>query len=599
MSKIHRNLISKAFIPRQLELATENKNLSLTLLTKAGFLRQSSAGIYSLLPLGLRVLKKIENIIDFELAAIDCQKLSLPTLQTSKAWKKTKRWENQEMYKIKDRKNAEFCLAPTAEEEITTLVSDNVFSHRDLPLRLYQIGTKYRDELRPRGGLLRGKEFLMKDLYTFDVDEKNAMQTYEDVTTAYDKIFKKIGIPFVKAEADTGNIGGSRSHEYHYLSDVGEDSILICKNCNHTSNAEKSISIQQSLSEISETDLDSYKQNSFTLLILKNNRNYLNFFKLLLDNELKLLKIELFRDKINKEKIILVLLRIDQEVNKLKLEKFLNHDVIDGNLKSLRKQVENELLETIFKNEPNSVNFLIDYGVKDLVDVAIKSSLNFVSHFGDFRDSKDGDVCINCTKKAEAVNDSSSNRLKKIKGIEIAHSFFLGKKYSSALGATYADIKNDQQVIEMGCFGIGVSRLISAVVECSNDSKGLKWPISISPYLFHLIVIGDKQSKDSESISEPNCKPELIYDKLNLKYQNEIFYDDRRNLNFGAKFKDSLLLGIPYTLIFNEKKFLESSDDKNNKESDFLIEIHERFSEEKFFVNFNQLLEFFQNRINI
>ncbi|KAJ3222074.1 hypothetical protein HK099_002728 [Clydaea vesicula] len=536
MSKIHRNLISKAFIPRQLELATENKNVSLTLLTKAGFLRQGSAGIYSLLPLGLRVLKKIENIIDFELAAIDCQKLSLPTLQTSKAWKKTKRWENQEMYKIKDRKNAEFCLAPTAEEEITTLVSDNVFSHRDLPLRLYQIGTKYRDELRPRGGLLRGKEFLMKDLYTFDVDEKNAMQTYEDVTTAYDKIFKKIGIPFVKAEADTGNIGGSRSHEYHYLSD---------------------------------------------------------------DNELKLLKIELFRDKINKEKIILVLLRIDQEVNKLKLEKFLNHDVIDGNLKSLRKQVENELLETIFKNEPNSVNFLIDYGVKDLVDVAIKSSLNFVSHFGDFRDSKDGDVCINCTKKAEAVNDSSSNRLKKIKGIEIAHSFFLGKKYSSALGATYADIKNDQQVIEMGCFGIGVSRLISAVVECSNDSKGLKWPISISPYLFHLIVIGDKQSKDSESISEPNCKPELIYDKLNLKYQNEIFYDDRRNLNFGAKFKDSLLLGIPYTLIFNEKKFLESSDDKNNKESDFLIEIHERFSEEKFFVNFNQLLEFFQNRINI
>ncbi|RUS22921.1 hypothetical protein BC937DRAFT_94918, partial [Endogone sp. FLAS-F59071] len=239
-----RNRLSKMFVPTSKEnFLSSNLNsvASHQLMLRAGFIRQSASGVYSLLPFALRTLEKLERIIEEEMRAIDAQKLSLPILLSSEAWKQTGRWESSggELFRLKDRKHADFLLAPTHEEEITQLVANEVTSHRQLPLRLYQIGRKYRDEMRPRSGLLRGREFVMKDLYTFDATEEEAASTYEDVRRAYTRIFKRIGVPFAVADADTGNIGGTKSHEYHFTSQVGEDSLLVCPECGYTANEER------------------------------------------------------------------------------------------------------------------------------------------------------------------------------------------------------------------------------------------------------------------------------------------------------------------------------------------------------------------------
>ncbi|CAG8617306.1 4319_t:CDS:2, partial [Racocetra persica] len=398
------------------------------LMIRAGLIRQSSSGVYSLLPFALRSLEKLEKIIDQEMRNIGMLETAANT------WKKTGRWNvtGSELFKLKDRKASDFCLAPTHEEEITQLVANDIFSYRQLPLRLYQTGKKFRDEMRPRAGLLRGREFIMKDLYTFDVTEEAALKTYEEVNEAYKKIFTRIGLPFAVAEADTGIIGGTKSHEFHFLSPAGEDSILSCIRCGYTSNEECA------------------------------------------------------------------------------------RDINDG-------------CPVCYKNSITS-----------------HDSVNF--------------------------HPLTSNR-----AIEVGHTFLLGTKYSDPLKATFApeNPRHNGELlsIQMGCYGIGVSRMIAAVVESSHDSKGIIWPPSIAPYRVCIIPSGD----DPE-ITE---KTRSLYDFLTSEcdgLNGEILIDDRMNLTFGYRMKDAELLGYPWLMIIG-KKFLESGK----------IEIHERHNNQRRYLEFDEI----------
>ncbi|CAG8527983.1 14724_t:CDS:2 [Cetraspora pellucida] len=457
--------LSKVFLPvtndhiapetikdKREESTTENnvaaKGKGHQLMIRAGLIRQSSSGVYSLLPFALRSLEKIEKIIDQEMRNIGAQKLSLPVLLSANMWKKTGRWNTtgSELFKLKDRKASDFCLAPTHEEEITQLIASDVFSYRQLPLRLYQTGKKFRDEMRPRAGLLRGREFIMKDLYTFDVTEEAALKTYEEVNEAYKKIFTRIGLPFVIAEADTGNIGGTKSHEFHFLSPAGEDLILSCIRCGYTSN-------EECVHKIHNRDIHNVKVNDGCPVCYKNS--------------------------------------------------ITSHD---------------------------SVNF----------------------------------------------HPLTSNR-----AIEVGHTFLLGTKYSEPLKATFAPenprYKGELLSIQMGCYGIGISRIIAAVVESSHDSKGIIWPSSIAPYRVCIIPSGDEP--------EITKKTRSLYDFLTSEcdgLNEEVLIDDRMNLSFGYRMKDAELLGYPWLMIIG-KKFLESEK----------IEIHERHNNQRSYLGFDEIKKSF------
>ncbi|PKC08898.1 prolyl-tRNA synthetase [Rhizophagus irregularis] len=524
---------------------------------RAGLIRRSSSGMYSLLPLALRSLDKIERIIDFEMTSIGAQKLSLSILLSASTWKQTGRWKSagSELFRLKDRKGSEYCLAPTHEEEITQLVGHEIASYRQLPLRLYQIGKKYRDEMRPRYGLLRGREFIMKDFYTFDTSEEAALRTYEEVLIAYKNIFNKIGVPFVIADADSGNIGGTKSHEFHFLSQVGEDMILTCSNCGYSANEERAYG---SLPLTKQAGNGVNKKPIFNFGISKNNR--LIICILGSGYVLNVFKLKAAASENSFEDIQIV------------------NDIKDIQINNNFNEIDIYIDITFQTNLPDLELFLSNKLFDENIYKLIQSNKHIITmHHGDFHNTSPGDGCPICSMSSVSHN----NPLIGHNAIEVGHTFLLGTKYSEPLKATFApetpQNMGELRPIQMGCYGIGISRMLAAIIESSYDEHGIIWPSSVAPYRVCIIP-----NSDEPLIQQATRNLFDLLTSISHELNGEVLIDDRTNLSLGYRIKDSELVGYPWMMILG-KRFLESGR----------VEIHERRTRKILDVNFDEIKNIF------
>ncbi|KAL9544423.1 hypothetical protein MBANPS3_007628 [Mucor bainieri] len=512
-----RNRLSNKFIPVTKDKPSNSADTSShQILLKAGFVRQSGAGIYSLLPLGLRTVEKIERIIDTEMQAIGSEKLSLPMLLNPEA--------------------------PTHEEEITQLVAAQLQSPKQLPIRLYQIGRKYRDELRPRAGLLRGREFIMKDLYSFDATQQDAYVAYDQVAQAYRAIFEKMGVPFVVAEADSGNIGGSKSHEYHLISPVGEDTLLTCDSCGYTANEELAVG-----------KLDQqFKDSSTALTDLISMRS--------VDTTVVSYKATNAAEDGTVEGLAAIFTPPQRSANVLKVQTQLSKYLKSQGQMSERATMDMDIVPQAKVNimDPTTISHLHVF-VDDALDLNLQPSEQLTIHSPDhFRIAQEGDHCVSCADK--------NNTLSSVKAIECGHTFYLGTKYSSVLDCGFRESgkKGDKIPAEMGCYGIGITRLLAAVAEARYDAKGIAWPTSLAPYSICIVPTDDRKQEFKEMANQ-------IYDQLGNSFKGDIVIDDRRS-GFGAKMKDAELVGYPYTIIVGPKSLQQEQPQ---------LEIHQRIQHQE------------------
>ncbi|KYQ90699.1 prolyl-tRNA synthetase [Tieghemostelium lacteum] len=544
---------SKLFIPIQKDQKLQSDQIkSQLLMQKGGMIRKASVGIYMNLPFGYRVLENISRVIDQEMQAIGGQKLSMPVLLSKQLWDKTGRWESSgdDLIKLKDRKEDEYCLAPTHEEIFTDLIAQETMANSIFPLKLYQIGEKFRDEIRPRFGLLRGKEFLMKDMYSFDLTVEDASKTYYQVKDAYHRIFNRLELNYACVEADSGNIGGSLSHEFQVLSQVGEDTLMNCNACGYHSNIEKAKStsprVSTQVKEIYSTffKITTNENHQFLLIALVNKKDEVNQFSF--KQALPGISIKSC-DQLTNINSLPIISGGDIKVLKDDSIKISNEDILD-------------ILNTKYSTMMNS----------------IKSTVPVLE--GLIRCSQVGDFCQQETCKGHQHPITSG------KGIEVGHIFYLGTKYSQPLNANIKNEKGDLVPLEMGCYGIGVSRLLATVIETLSDDQGYKWPREIAPY--QLIILPKYYNQESL----PNLQlAEQISDELVKAHPNlvnQIVIDDRQ-INLGQKMKEASFLGFPMTLIIG--------DEKPNK-ARFELEFRSD-SKKKLELNQNDLINYFKNQI--
>mgnify|MGYP003393790114 CR=1 FL=1 len=531
---------TQSLIPTLKEDPQDAEVISHKLMIRAALVRKLFSGAYSYLPLGLKVLQKISNIIREEMNSKGAQEVLLPAMHPPELWKKTGRYEllGQVLIKFKDRHNKELVLGPTHEEIITDLVASNIKSYKDLPLILYQIQTKFRDEPRPRFGVMRTSEFIMKDAYSFDRDIEGMEASYKKMYDVYCHIFERCGLPYIPVEADPGMMGGNISHEFMVPSDAGEDVIAVCQKCKYAASTQvaackasgpgaKGPAKNLPIAEVETPDMKTIEKVS-------------EFLKV---EPVKLVKTLLYKAD---DKVVALLLRGDFEANETKLKTYLKC--------SLLELAEEKTIDAITGapagfSGPVSLN-----GVRIVADNSVKDMTNFVTgankkdahlinvnmgrdfevkEFADLRIITKDDKCPSCGKDIDIK-----------RAIEVGHTFKLGTKYSEVLGARI--LKQDGKTVPaiMGCYGIGVTRIIPTLIETSNDKDGIIWPLSIAPYQI-LIVSLNIASKKVKEISEE------VYSKL-TKERYDVLYDDR-DLSAGIKFKDADLVGIPIQIVIGEK----------------------------------------------
>jgi len=532
--------------PTLREAPADAEVVSHRLLLRAGFIRRVAAGVYNYLPLSMRVLKKIKRIVREEMDRQGGQELLMPILQPAELWRESGRWDvyGPELFRLKDRHDRDFALGPTHEEIITTLVRGDVNSYKQLPLLLYQIQNKYRDERRPRFGLMRGREFIMKDLYSFDCDEKGLENSYMKMHEAYTRVFQRCGLHFRPVEADSGAIGGSETHEFMVLAESGEASILFCEDesCDYAANVERA-------AQISRPDNGKESMNELAEKETQDCRTVEEVTRFLGTHPQKIIKTLLYETD---TEVVAVLVRGDRDVNEIKLLNLLG---------CLRVDLAGE--NTIKKVTGASRGFSGPVGlqgVKIIADLEVSSIANAVTgankdHFhllnvnpgrdfsidilADIRIVEAGEPCPRCGQK-----------LKEARGIEVGQIFKLGDKYSKLLGATYLDESGKAKPIIMGCYGIGVSRTMAAAVEQNNDRDGIVWPAAIAP--FHVVVI-PVNNRDPEQIA----LAEKVYTNLTAAGVETIL-DDRYE-RAGVKFKDADLIGYPLRITVGSKAVLEKT----------------------------------------
>ncbi|MDD2372669.1 MAG: proline--tRNA ligase [Syntrophomonadaceae bacterium] len=533
---------SELFYPTLREVPSEAEIISHQLLLRAGFIRKASGGVYTYLPLAYRVIKKIENIVREEMDRAGGQEVLMPIMQPAELWQKSGRWEvyGDEMFRLQDRHKRYFALGPTHEEIITTLVDGDVHSYRDLPLLLYQIQNKYRDEIRPRFGLMRGREFIMKDLYSFDIDDEGLDVSYQKMYHAYNQIFTRLGLKYRVVEADSGAIGGNESHEFMVLADSGEAEIVYCDNCDYAANVEKAVCIA------GETEIDGdllplekiYTPGQRTI------QDLTDFLKVGKDEQIKTLMYDADGE------LIAAVLRGDRELNEIKLKNALGcNELVMASEDDVRRSCH----AGFGSLGPVGMN------VKIYADLEVAAMKNFACganeddyHFSnvnlgrdfvpeailDIRNAVAGDPCPLCQEE-----------LKFLRGIEVGHIFKLGTKYSSVMGATFRDQNGQSLPFVMGCYGIGISRTMAAAVEQNSDENGIIWPIPIAPY--HVIVV-PVNSNNEEQMQTANS----IYQILEQEGL-EVLIDDRDE-RAGVKFKDADLIGIPVRITIGPKGLQEN-----------------------------------------
>ncbi len=524
---------SKVFIPTMKEVPAGAEALSHRLLLKAGLIKQSTSGIYSYLPLAARVLNNIEAIVREEMERIDAVEILMPALQQAELWEESGRWSayGPELMRLQDRNRREFALGPTHEEVVTSIVRDELKSYKQLPLTLFQIQSKYRDEKRPRFGLLRGREFIMKDAYSFHADEDSLDASYQDMYNAYGRIFKRVGINARPVVADSGAIGGSHTHEFMALSEIGEDTIVYSEQSDYAANIEKAEVVYQA----NEKHEDLQPLTKIETPNIHTAQELATFLDKPLD---EITKSMVF--KIDGE-FIMVLVRGHHELNDIKLKAYFGTDNIE--LAS-----EDEIVN-LLGAKPGSLGPVFDKEIKVYADNFIQDLNNIVvganedgyhllnanigrdfevDAFGDFRFILEG----------EPLSDGSGPA-RFAEGIEVGQVFKLGTKYSESMNATFLDNQGKAQPLLMGCYGIGVSRTLSAIVEQNNDENGIIWPKSVTPFDLHLITINPKKDDQRELADQ-------LYTQLKENY--DVLYDDRKE-RAGVKFNDADLIGLPVRVV--------------------------------------------------
>ncbi|MEW6441754.1 MAG: proline--tRNA ligase [bacterium] len=535
---------SRMFLPTLREVPAEAEVVSHQYLLRAGMIRKLASGVYSYLPLGLRSLRKVEEIVRQEMNRAGAQEVLLPSVQPAELWQETGRWAimGPELLRFKDRHEREFCYGPTHEEVVTDLVRRDVRSYRDLPFTLYQIQTKFRDEIRPRFGLMRGREFIMKDAYSFDLDPEGAEKSYWVMYEAYKRIFERMGLDFRAVEAETGYIGGSFSHEFMVLADSGEDAILFCTSCDYAANSEKA--------EIRlETDGERQPQPAgpapaLEPVLTKGKRTIEEVTRFLGVPPSCLVKTLLYRTDRGD---VLVLVRGDREANEHKVGKLLGSS---GTVAlAPPEDVERALGVPAGYVGPVGLSLPVvaDQEVRDLRDAVVGANridyhlLHFDARrdlreprYADLRIADTGDPCPRCGAAME-----------KRRGIEVGHVFMLGTKYSEALHATYLDAEGKERPVCMGCYGIGIGRTLAAAIEQRHDQDGIRFPLPLSPFSVIITSVNPAEEK-------VRLVSEALYRELCGKGV-EVLLDDRDERP-GKKFKDADLIGIPLRITVGPKQ---------------------------------------------
>lgn len=542
--------MTRLLAPTVKETPSDAQVVSHQLMIRAGFIRKVAAGIYSYLPLGLRSLRKFENIVRQELDRAGCLEVLLPVVQPGELWAQSGRWDQMgpEMLRIKDRKGTDYCFAPTAEEVITALVRDEVKSYRELPKNLYQIQTKFRDEIRPRFGLMRGREFTMKDGYSFDVDEAAALRSYDIMYQAYQRIFSRCGLRFQAVEADTGNIGGSRSHEFQVLAENGEDAIVACPEVDYAANVEKAVVSSIELASVEKLSVPGQPVRVETPG-KKSCADVAAFLGLETSHTLKAVMY------LVDGQLWMVLVPGHRETNEIKIKAALGGALV--------RAAESAELAAAGLVEgymgPHGLDAAVRARVKVLLDQTVANAdpgkrpwvtggNQADSHFTGVCVGRDFTPDLSADVLTAAAGDQVERNGKRgtytaHRGVEVGHVFYLGTKYSDALGCHYLDDTGVERPMVMGCYGIGIGRTVAAAIEQNHDEDGIIWPMPLAPYHVTILPLG----------AEPELieTAEQVYQQM-LDAGLEVVLDDRAE-RAGVKFKDADLMGYPVRVSVGKK----------------------------------------------
>jgi prolyl-tRNA synthetase len=531
---------SEMFLPTEREVPSDAEIISHQLMIRAGMIRKLTSGIYSYLPLGYRVIRKVEQIVREEMDRAGAQEVFLPMIQPRELWEESGRWTlyGKELLRFKDRHDRESCLGPTHEEVITDLVRNEIKTYRQLPRNLYQIQTKFRDEIRPRFGVMRCREFGMKDAYSFDADETGVDISYRKMFDAYNRIFTRCGLKFRAVEADTGSIGGKFSHEFMVMADSGEDALVFCSACEYAANLEKA--------EVPIPEKREIQEDGFLPLEevhtpdVKRIEEVCAYLHISPKDVIKTLIYE--ADGLP----VAVLVRGDEEVNEIKVKNYLGCDTLSMASEEMIRYMTGSprgfagavgIKEKIIADYSlmNVTNVVMGANKKDYHVKNVNMGRDFtVIAFADLRLAKDTDLCPRC-----------GGALKFARGIEVGHVFKLGTKYSKSMKAVFLDQNGQEQFMVMGCYGIGICRTVAASIEQNHDENGIIWPMPIAPY--HVII------------TPVNVKDDAVYKASEKLYRSlldrgiEVIVDDRDE-RAGVKFKDADIIGVPLRITIGAKK---------------------------------------------
>jgi len=558
---------SQYLLPTLKEVPSEAEVPSHQLMLRAGMIRKLASGIYSYLPLGLRSIRKVETIIREEMNRAGAIEVLLPFVQPAELWQESHRWEEYggELARFKDRHNRDGCLGPTHEEVITDIARKEIRSYRQMPLNLYQIQTKFRDEIRPRFGVMRAREFIMKDAYSFDVDEKGADESYQKMIEAYTRIFTRCGLKFRAVEAETGLIGGTFSHEFMVLAETGEEAIVSCTRCPYAANIEKA-EFQRQVKKGRTHDKGS--QKPVQKVLTPDKRTVEEVAQFLNVSPQDLVKTLIFESD---KGCVAALVRGDHEISEKKLKAVWGTEDIQLASEETVEEITHApkgfagptglsvpVLADLDIQE--MVNFVTGANEKDAHLIHVNTGRDFqVSQFVDIRKFTPGDHCPLCGEETQMD-----------KGIEVGHTFKLGTKYSKTMGATFLDDQGEKKEIVMGCYGIGVGRTVAAAIEQYYDQNGIIFPMPIAPFQVLILPVNIKMDFLKETA-------EQLYQTL-LENGIEVLYDDREETP-GVKFKDADLIGIPLRATLGEKNLKKG-----------LVEIKKRKTGEIFLVKEKEVL---------
>ncbi len=545
---------SNMLIPTLREVPADAEVKSHQLLLRAGYIRQNTSGIYSFLPLGKKVLKKVEDIVREEMDNAGAVELLMPAMQAAELWQESGRWYSYgpELMRLNDRHNREFALGATHEEVITTLVRDEVKSYKKLPLSLYQIQTKFRDEKRPRFGLLRGREFLMKDAYSFHANAESLDDTYEKMFTAYSNIFTRLGLNFRAVIADSGAMGGKDTHEFMVLSEIGEDTIAYSNESSFAANIEMA-PVVANYEKKSEAALEKEKVSTPGQKTIEEVASFLQMEKS------DLIKSIIFKVD---EKFILVLARGDHEINDVKVKNLYQASVVEmATAEEVQKVMGCSIGSLGPIGVPESVEIVADTAVEYLVNAVTGANEEGV-HYKNVNPSRDFEVAQFTDLRFIEEGDLSPDGqgvIQFAKGIEVGHIFKLGTRYSEAMGANFLDENGRNQPMIMGCYGIGVSRVLAAIVEQYHDENGIVWPQAVTPFDVHVIPVNMKNEAQATLAEE-------IYGELkNARFS--VLMDDRQERP-GVKFTDSDLIGLPVRVTVGKRAYEKVVEVKWRKTGD-------------------------------